>query len=76
MAVRVCLAIPARVAVVAGREATVEIQGNRRRVDVTLVEGVQAGQYVLVHAGIAIQVLDEEEARETLELIRGALGDE
>lgn len=53
-----------------------EIQGNRRRVDVTLVEGVQAGQYVLVHAGIAIQVLDEEEARETLELIRGALGDE
>jgi hydrogenase expression/formation protein HypC len=70
-----CLAIPARVAALAGREATVEISGNRRRVDVSLVAGVEVGQYVLVHAGIALQVLDEAEALETLGLIREALGD-
>ncbi|HWI65536.1 MAG TPA: HypC/HybG/HupF family hydrogenase formation chaperone [Symbiobacteriaceae bacterium] len=71
-----CLAIPARVSWAEGHEAVVEIQGNRRRVDITLVDGVRAGQYVLVHAGIALQVLDEEEAEETLALIRGALGDD
>lgn len=71
-----CLAIPARVDWVEGREAVVEIQGNRRRVDVSLVAGVRVGQYVLVHAGIALQVLEEEEALETLDLIREALGHE
>lgn len=69
-----CLAIPARVASVEGHTALVEIQGNRRPVDVTLVEGVRIGQYVLVHAGIALQILDEAEAAETLRLLAEALG--
>jgi len=69
-----CLAIPARVVSLDGRIALVEIQGNRRNVDVTLVDGVRAGQYVLVHAGIALQVLDEAEAAETLSLLTAALG--
>ncbi|HYG57315.1 MAG TPA: HypC/HybG/HupF family hydrogenase formation chaperone [Symbiobacteriaceae bacterium] len=70
-----CLAIPARVASVDGRRAVVEIQGNRREVDVTLVT-VEPGQYVLVHAGVALQVLDEEEARETIAMIEEAMGHE
>jgi len=69
-----CLAVPARVASVDGNLAMVEIQGNRRKVDVTLVSPVEPGQYVLVHAGIALQVLDEEEAEETLRLIAEAMG--
>ena len=58
-----------------GRRAVVEIQGNRREVDVTLVT-VEPGQYVLVHAGVALQVLDEEEARETIAMIEEAMGHE
>lgn len=69
-----CLAIPAKVVALSGRQATVDISGNRRPVDVTLVDGVEPGKWVLVHAGIALQVLDEAEALETLELIREAYG--
>jgi hydrogenase expression/formation protein HypC len=70
-----CLAIPAKVIAVDGRQAQVEISGNRRPVDVTLVDGVVPGKWVLIHAGIALQVLDEEEALETLALIQEAYGD-
>ncbi len=46
--------------------------GTLREVDLSLVE-VEVGQYVIVHAGFAIQVLDEEEARESLRLWREIL---
>jgi len=57
-----------------GRQALVEVQGNRRRVDVALVDA-RPGQYVLLHAGIAIAVLDEQEAAETLAAYRAVTGD-
>jgi hydrogenase expression/formation protein HypC len=57
-----------------GRLATVEVLGNRRRVDVSLVDALP-GEYVLLHAGIAIAVLDEAEAEQTLAAYRAALGD-
>ncbi|MEM2865974.1 MAG: HypC/HybG/HupF family hydrogenase formation chaperone [Candidatus Hadarchaeales archaeon] len=63
-----CLAIPGKVVEKKGELARVDFgDGTLREVDVSLVE-VEVGQYVIVHAGFAIQVLDEEEARESLRL--------
>ncbi|HEX9261292.1 MAG TPA: HypC/HybG/HupF family hydrogenase formation chaperone [Candidatus Bathyarchaeia archaeon] len=63
-----CLAIPARVMSVKGDKAQVDFgEGVLRDVNVTLVDA-KVGEYVLVHAGYAIQKMDEREARETLAL--------
>ncbi|MCK4434407.1 HypC/HybG/HupF family hydrogenase formation chaperone [Candidatus Bathyarchaeota archaeon] len=63
-----CLAIPAKVMSVEGDEARVDFgEGVLRDVNVTLVNS-EVSDYVLVHAGYAIQVLSEEEALETLRL--------
>ncbi len=63
-----CLAIPAKVTEMKGQVAGVDFgEGIHREVDVTLVE-TKVGDYVLVHAGYAIQVLSKEEAQETLRL--------
>ena len=63
-----CLAIPAKVLKVQGDVAKVDFgQGIVRDVNVMLVEA-RVGEYVLVHAGYAIQVIDQEAAEETLRL--------
>ena len=63
-----CLAIPAKVMIVEGDKARVDFGGGvLREVNVALVD-VKLGDYVLVHAGYAIQVLGEEEAEETIRL--------
>ena len=63
-----CLAIPAKVLKVQGDVAKVDFgQGVARDVNVMLVEA-HVGEYVLVHAGYAIQVIDKEAAEETLRL--------
>ena len=68
-----CLAIPAKVVKIQNGKAEVDFgEGILREVDVSLVE-VKIGDYVLVHAGYAIQVLSREEAEETLRLWRELL---
>ena len=63
-----CLAIPAKVVEIEGNMAKVDFgQGVIRDVNVVLVDA-QVGKYVLVHAGYAIQVMEPEEAKETLQL--------
>ncbi|MBS7616714.1 HypC/HybG/HupF family hydrogenase formation chaperone [Candidatus Bathyarchaeota archaeon] len=63
-----CLAIPAKVISVHDGKAKVDFgEGVLREVDVTLVN-VKVGEYVLVHAGYAIQVLSKTEAEETIRL--------
>jgi len=63
-----CLAIPAKVVEVKGAVAKVDFGGGvLRDVDVSLVEA-KVGEYVIVHAGYAIEVLDREAAEETLSL--------
>jgi hydrogenase expression/formation protein HypC len=63
-----CLAIPAKIMALQGEKAQVDFgQGVLRDVNVSLVEA-KIGDYVLVHAGYAIQVLEEKEALETLSL--------
>ena len=63
-----CLAVPVKVLKIDGQNAQVEIGGLARQANVSLVPDVQAGDYVLLHAGFAIQRLDEREAEETLRL--------
>lgn len=69
-----CLAVPARVAAVEERYAWIEAYGNRRRVATGLVPEVKVGDYVLVHAGCVLQVIDEPEAKETLRLLEEVYG--
>lgn len=64
-----CLAVPAKVVEIAGDLAKVDFgSGVLREVNIELLEKVEEGNYVLVHAGYAIQLLDEKEAEETLRL--------
>ena len=65
-----CLAVPAQVISLAGQEAEVDFGGVRRRISVALTPEVRVGDYVLIHTGFAISVLDEQEARETLKLFQ------
>lgn len=63
-----CLAIPGKIIDIDDAKATVEYtEGVRNQANITLVD-VKVGDYVLVHAGFAIKVLDEEEARKTLSI--------
>ncbi len=70
-----CLALPARVSVVHDDgTATVELGGVRQRVSVMLVDGLSAGDYVVVHVGYALTRLDEAEAKKTLALFAEMAG--
>jgi hydrogenase expression/formation protein HypC len=63
-----CLAIPGEVARIDGDRGEINFSGAYRQVNLSLVAGVKVGDYVLVHAGCAIQIVPPEEARETLKL--------
>ncbi len=63
-----CLAVPVRVLQIDGQKALVELGGLARQASIMLVPDVQVGDYVLLHAGFAIQKLDEREAEETIRL--------
>jgi hydrogenase expression/formation protein HypC len=66
-----CLAVPVKVVSVEEGEAIVDAgAGNLVRTDLSLVEDVQPGDYVLLHAGFAIQKYDPSEAEETLRLLQ------
>jgi len=63
-----CLAIPARIVALNGLEATVDLGGVRKAISIALVPQAQLEDYVIVHVGHAIGLVDPEEARLTLEL--------
>ena len=62
-----CVARPGRVTEIEGTTAKVDFNGNMVNVNVGLVEP-EVGQYVLVHAGCAIEVMDKEQAQEIIDL--------
>jgi hydrogenase expression/formation protein HypC len=64
-----CLAVPAKVISIEGSIAKVDVMGNTVSADISLIEHVDIGEYVIVHAGFAIQKYDEDEAMATLALI-------
>lgn len=65
-----CLGVPARVVDVQEGSATVEVGGARREISVLLLDRVDAGDWVILHAGFAIEKLSPEEAEKTLDLFR------
>ena len=65
-----CLAIPALVKSIDGYMAEVDIDGVTRQVSIQLTPEVKIGDYVLLHTGYAINVIDPVEAEETLKLLR------
>jgi hydrogenase expression/formation protein HypC len=67
-----CLAIPALIKSVDGLSAEVEFGEVSRRISIWLTPDVKPGDYVLLHTGYAINVIDEIEAKETLNLLEGA----
>jgi len=64
-----CLAIPMRIASIEGDEAEAELGKVVRRVSIVLTPEAKVGDYVLLHTGYAIGVIDETEAKETLTLL-------
>jgi hydrogenase expression/formation protein HypC len=64
-----CLAVPVKVVSIEGNEADVEIGGVKRRVSIILTPEAKVGDYVLLHTGYAINVIDEAEAQETLKIL-------
>ncbi|MHC4118094.1 MAG: HypC/HybG/HupF family hydrogenase formation chaperone [Planctomycetota bacterium] len=64
-----CLAIPARIVELEGDKAVVDAMGNRWKAKTTLLPDAKVGDLVLIHAGFAISLVDEEEAKKTWQLI-------
>ena len=72
-----CLAVPMRVVSIDGDDVVAEIDGVKREASLMLLgEEVLVGDFVIVHAGFAISKLDEEEAQETLRLMREVFKEE
>lgn len=66
-----CVGVPMQVVSIDNGNAITEIDGVRREASLMLLaEEVKIGDFVIVHAGFAISKLDEEDARETLEMMR------
>jgi hydrogenase expression/formation protein HypC len=64
-----CLAIPARIVELEADRAVVDAMGNRWKAKTTLLPEAKLGDLVLIHAGFAISLVDEEEAKKTWQLI-------
>jgi hydrogenase expression/formation protein HypC len=64
-----CLAIPMRVVTVEETKGTVELGGVEQPVNLTFTPEVEPGEYVVVHAGFALERLDEAEAQRTIVLL-------
>ncbi len=65
-----CLSVPARIVVIDGDMADVSVGGAIFRAGLQMVENIRVGDYVLLHAGFAIEKLNEEDALETLRLLK------
>jgi hydrogenase expression/formation protein HypC len=70
-----CLAIPSKIINIKNSTATMDVYGAQRDISIVLLEDdVNVGDYVLVHAGFAIQKIGEDDAKETLKLFNKYFG--
>jgi hydrogenase expression/formation protein HypC len=69
-----CLAIPAKILSISGDRAEIELGGTRREASLMLLEDAAVGDWVIVHAGFAIEKLSEQDAQETFALLRDIMG--
>ena len=67
-----CLAIPSKITHIDNNMATLDVDGVSREASMLLLEDAKVGDYVIVHAGFAINKLDEKAALETLRLLKEA----
>ena len=67
-----CLAIPAKIIKIEDNVATIDVDGVQREASLLLLEDAMVGEFVIVHAGFALQRIDEAAAMETLNLLRDA----
>lgn len=65
-----CLAIPGKIISINGNKAIVDFDGTRKEVVIALLPQIREGKYVIVHAGYAIQEVNEDEAIESIKLWR------
>ena len=65
-----CLSVPARIVTIDGNMADVSVGGALFKAGLHMVENAKVGDYILIHAGFAIQKISEKEALETLELLK------
>jgi len=65
-----CLAIPAKILKIENNLAEVDMAGVKRQADIRMISHIKVGEYVLIHAGFAIERIGEKEAEETLQLLR------
>jgi hydrogenase expression/formation protein HypC len=70
-----CLAVPSSITEINDNVATVDVDGVKRTASLMLLSDMKIGDYVIVHAGFAIQKLDEEAAKETLGYMRRMVSD-
>ncbi len=68
-----CLAVPSKIVKINDTVATVDVDGVTRETSLLLLEDAKIGDYVIVHAGFAISLLDEESALQTLTDMRNIL---
>ncbi|HWR55836.1 MAG TPA: HypC/HybG/HupF family hydrogenase formation chaperone [Negativicutes bacterium] len=63
-----CLGVTAKVVKIAGSTADVEFDGVTQTISIAMTPEVKIGDYVMLHAGFAISIIDEKQAEETMEL--------
>jgi hydrogenase expression/formation protein HypC len=68
-----CLAIPAKIISINGSSAQIDLAGTQREASLMLLEDAAAGDWVIVHAGFAIEKITEEDAQQTLDMLRGIM---
>ena len=68
-----CLAIPSKIVKIENNIATIDVDGVQRETSLLLLEAPKVGDYVIVHAGFAINKINEEDAKESLKLLREAV---
>ena len=65
-----CIAIPSKIVHIENETGTIDVEGVKRKVSLQLLDDAKVGDYVIVHAGFAIDKIDELEARRSLNTIR------
>jgi hydrogenase expression/formation protein HypC len=68
-----CLAIPAKIISMNGNHALADFDGTQKNIIIALVPSVKVGEYVIIHAGMAIEIINETAAQESLALWREML---
>lgn len=69
-----CLGVPVKIVQIKGNEGVAEFKGVKKKINLELLENVKKGDYVILHAGFAIQKMEPEEALETLKLFEELSG--